>query len=639
MKTEYKYVEKREHHLNDALGSKLIPSNVILNKTLTGIGATYLEIHAERSSIIIEPNVPVIKGKIKQHSWCKGSYKRCTQKTIEKYLKDDKKRFKKIITTPESFGKVMQAISNVPAYKDVYNKFFCLFDECEKIGQDIDYRETIAFPINDFFKFKGKAFVSATPLKMLHDEFEKQEFRILKIEPLFDYKEDLELIVTNQIRETIKNKIQNLLDSQSKCICIFYNSSQGIKDVIDMFNLTFEQYMIFCADKTATKFKQNKCNVETDFDANKLKRINFFTSRYYSAVDFNLVTCPDVLMITNLESVEYSRIDPLSEAIQIQGRFRKSFREGMRFKSLTHITNLCDDPFQTEEQVKNELSTWLETAESIRNRYLNTKDQTEKDALKKEFVKLSIYPFLTADNLEDELKYNTFPVINKYNKERVKSYYSGIQEIQAAYEEANYFNVTYNEQINPLFPEKLEHCRNESLANPKITKAELIQNTIYQLEAGSDKETILLPLKGYGLEQRYSEVETIIEGCNIFGIEFIKTKTTIDSISKAIEKKKQFDNSEKTRLSTDFIQIIIDEFQLYLRISTDNHFFRDTLNSIFRQHGIIQKKENPYKATLKSIEIYFNCTKDNSKQTITLKNPKEMQEIIDTLKRMKAEEK
>ena len=37
-----------------------IPTNTILYKKLTGLGATYGEITAKRNSIIIEPNVPVI---------------------------------------------------------------------------------------------------------------------------------------------------------------------------------------------------------------------------------------------------------------------------------------------------------------------------------------------------------------------------------------------------------------------------------------------------------------------------------------------------------------------------------------------------------------------------------------------------
>ena len=54
--------------LSDALRrggyGEYIPTNVILDKTLTGVGATYCEIHSKRNSIIIEPNVPVIQCKL-----------------------------------------------------------------------------------------------------------------------------------------------------------------------------------------------------------------------------------------------------------------------------------------------------------------------------------------------------------------------------------------------------------------------------------------------------------------------------------------------------------------------------------------------------------------------------------------------
>ena len=43
----------------------VIPTNTILYKKLTGLGATYGELKAHRNSIIIEPNKPVISGKCK----------------------------------------------------------------------------------------------------------------------------------------------------------------------------------------------------------------------------------------------------------------------------------------------------------------------------------------------------------------------------------------------------------------------------------------------------------------------------------------------------------------------------------------------------------------------------------------------
>ncbi len=82
-----------------------IETNTILNKTITGIGATTLEIDTPRHSIIIEPNVPVIIGKENKHSFIRGVYEGVTTKMIEKYLYDNDGYYK-IMTTPESFGKV-----------------------------------------------------------------------------------------------------------------------------------------------------------------------------------------------------------------------------------------------------------------------------------------------------------------------------------------------------------------------------------------------------------------------------------------------------------------------------------------------------------------------------------------------------
>lgn len=45
-----------------------IPTNTILYKKLTGLGATYGELKAHRNSVIIEPNKPVISGNAKTRS-------------------------------------------------------------------------------------------------------------------------------------------------------------------------------------------------------------------------------------------------------------------------------------------------------------------------------------------------------------------------------------------------------------------------------------------------------------------------------------------------------------------------------------------------------------------------------------------
>ena len=222
--------------LTDALkrqGYENIPSNVILDKTLTGLGATHTELHSNRNSIIIEPNVPVIIEKTKDNPDWLAVWEKCTPSKVEKYLQSTNKR-KKLICTPESFSKIRKAANKLNL--NIYTDYFCLMDECEKFIQDVDYRKRITQPIYEFFQFQQKALVSATPLEMRHKELVNQNFRILKIVPEYDYRKNLEVIVTNSYDKTVKSKLDDLQDSP--CVCIFINSTNGINKIINTLKLT-----------------------------------------------------------------------------------------------------------------------------------------------------------------------------------------------------------------------------------------------------------------------------------------------------------------------------------------------------------------------------------------------------------------
>lgn len=53
----------------------------------------------------------------------------------------------------------------------VYEDYFLLFDECEKAIQDVGYRGDIYLPVEDFFKFNGKAMVSAHSHSAIRSSF------------------------------------------------------------------------------------------------------------------------------------------------------------------------------------------------------------------------------------------------------------------------------------------------------------------------------------------------------------------------------------------------------------------------------------------------------------------------------------
>jgi hypothetical protein len=176
LETKYLKIDEGKYlsdaYYEDGTIFNLIPTNCIFDKTLPGLGATYSEIEIEanrksnkkstRNSIIIEPNIPVIVGKVSNNKDLLGVYEGCKDLKIKNYLLNPKIVHKKILCTPEGYMRVKR----IALYNeiDLYKDYFCLYDECEKITQDIDYRDQISLPMNDFFLFENKAFVSATPL-------------------------------------------------------------------------------------------------------------------------------------------------------------------------------------------------------------------------------------------------------------------------------------------------------------------------------------------------------------------------------------------------------------------------------------------------------------------------------------------
>ena len=355
------------------IGYDMIPTNTILDKTLTGIGATYTELHSCRNSIIIEPNVPVIIDKAKKHNDWLTVYSVTTPAQIKKYLNNTKIRYKKILTTPEGFKNIREAAG--ATYTQIQSSYFCLFDECEKLTQDCDYRGAITQPVYDFFEFENKAFVSATPLKVRHPKFKEQEFKKIKIVPQFDYKKNLHLIVTNSYEKTAREEFERLKDSP--LVCIFLNSVTGINKLVNSLKIMDDSY-IFCSEDGVKKLKEAGFTNALSEICYPLRKYNFFTSRFYSAIDINLDVKPDVLILTNLNQADYTKIDPLTEAIQIQGRFRVKFKDGQTYNSLTHITNTKDLKALSDKEVTDMIDEYVVTYKHLIQRYETATDSVRK---------------------------------------------------------------------------------------------------------------------------------------------------------------------------------------------------------------------------------------------------------------------
>ena len=560
-------------------GYKMIPSNVVLNKTLTGLGATHSELYSKRNSIIIEPNVPVILEKTKNHPDWLAVWEKCRQQKVEKCLVSPLK-YKKLICTPEGFRKIRNAAKKVNV--NIYQDYFCLMDECEKFIQDADFRKRITQPVYDFFQFQKKAFVSATPLEMSHPLLEVQNFRILKIVPQYDYQIPLELVVTNSYDSTVRKRFQMLEDSE--CVCIFLNSTDGINKIINSLHLT--DYKVFCSEESAKKLKEREFENVSEM-LEPLAKYNFFTCRFFSALDIKLDIKPDVLMLTDLYQATYTMIDPFTEAIQIQGRFRNGIH------SLTHITNVrIDLDVKSKEGIKGMVEEFEITYNSLKNRLKDSKESCRSRAISQDMKSVKY-----ADLLDENENINYFSIDNLYNEERVKSYYLTKEALFEAYNSTHHFLITDASVIAPLGEDALLVLKR---AKTDIEKRRLLAEQLEILFANKDQIDMDFYLKILEKEKWGAYMIDAFQKIGKEGLEKTQYKKTL--IDKAV---KEYDKTVH-RFLPEVLQDIYAAFTLGEEV--EPQVAQQKIEEIYKHHQILLNVK------LNTLNDYFWTSQQHTKK-------------------------
>ncbi len=473
MNTTYINIEKKNgktQYLTEVLPE--IPTNTILYKKLTGLGATYGELKADRDSIILEPNVPVIKGKCKDPKHAKdnlmGVYENVTVDSIVKYLQACKEKHIKLLSTPESFSKIKAAFEEVD--RDIYSTCYLLFDECHKIVKDVDYRENITLPFDDFFMFENKGLVSATPLDFTDPRFFKQKFQIMEVQPNFEYAQPLNLYHTNNVLQELKKRIGNI----EKPIFLFINSTETIYSIMDKLDI-LEQSTVFCAYNSVKNLKDKKFSqVYSDWDAAKMNKYNFLTSRFFNALDIELDFLPEVFIVTDVTMATQSIIDPFTDTIQIIGRFRNGIA------SASHITN-TDYKFKvrSKAQLQFRINVFEETYKTLKAYYDNATSDELRDAVKAILNNHPLTPLLNTDGTK-----NWFKIDNYLAEHLVQGYYNSFDELVKNYKECKFFKLNYESTAYKLSDIERLKRENKSLSI-KAKRREIVE----QLEILKGDET------------------------------------------------------------------------------------------------------------------------------------------------------
>ena len=554
-------------HLSDVM--EMIPSNVILNKRITGCGATTLEITSARDSIIIEPNVPVIVCKAAKHRNVFPVYEKVSAEAVKEYLQHSIGDYRKIVTTPEGYAtKLKPALKElVPNY---HQRYFLLFDECEKIIQDVDYRGDIHLPVNDFFAFDNKAMVSATPIMPRDPRFKQQSFEMLEINPTFDYKPRINLEVTNNTM----NALGALIEEKRKDVCIFINSTDTIYRVIRSLGLQ-DRCKVFCSDKSVKKLRERGFR-QAYQELQELGEINFFTSRFYSAVDIELEHKPTVVMLSDVIHAPFSSIDPATEVIQAIGRFRNGVAGAW------HITNTnpklkCITPASLEDRlIEHEyVYNYINAMQPQTLNHNNAKNQALNGMEHKRFV-------------DENGNRHHFMWDNAHDDERIKSYYLGTRCLYKAYDSAPLV-VEKREWYSTLSDSDRMRRESTTLTKPKRWEEILKQaRKIYEAKGCKATEDEIVAQLGESYREMVHAIYTI--GAR----EVMRLNYNERAIVEAVKHKEHFDDV-RMRAAAD-VYSLLNERDVET-VKTIN----ETMTEILKVHGIkpIGRVDRRY------IELFF----------------------------------
>ena len=416
---------RKRKYLSDVM--QMIPTDCILSKRIPGCGATTLEIMTDRNSIIIVPNVPVINSKERKFPQMKGVYEDVKVSAIINYIKENRKY--KIMTTPESFGKVKTACKRCGL--NIYSDFFLLDDECHQLVKDVDFRGDIVLPMDDFFQFEHKALVSATPIKFSDPRF--KGFKTIEVCADYDYQQKIQVVHTYSITQTVREYLESHNDNK---VCIFFNSVEGIISLMKQLEI-LNDTTVYCAPKSRTKLKADYgfTNAYHEWSASTMKKYNFFTARFYTAFDLELDHKPNLLMITDPHLSPYTMLDVDTDCIQICGRFRYGIN------SATHIYR--NDPSittKTREQLEWEISAHEFAYQTVQTLYNSADSKESRYAFGKALETLPfrkyLYPNLTK---------NWFAIDNAINEALVESKYQFQGQLDFWYEDCHFFIPSFKQ--------------------------------------------------------------------------------------------------------------------------------------------------------------------------------------------------
>lgn len=414
-----KYVPENVEFLTEWNGFEL-PKG-ILNKGVTGCGATSVAIKDEHKTIICSPRINLIKNKVGQHSGLLGVYGEVKDSEVVAYLEKSDKP--KIMVTYDSMPRLAKLIADKTEWRVVV-------DEYQYLLIDSGFRSDKAIALLDVVnEFDYVTYLSATPIADKYIQ-QMEQFKDVPYTELIwgdrVEKIDVERIVSakpiNNAIEIVRNyqngNFPEIGEAVSKECVIFLNSVTNIANIVRQTELAPEYVNIIVADTEENRKLVRQIGKGFDIGTIPLKgephkMFTFCTSTAFAGCDF-YSTCASTFVISDNKKVHTS-IDIATELVQIAGRQRLAcnpFRKTIVFIYNVDIGENNGDIYK--EALRHKLNKSIKTA-AFKNSA--TDEDIRKDIIKEtsemQNIKKYSESYVRYDDKSDSFTVNRWAYLNE----------------------------------------------------------------------------------------------------------------------------------------------------------------------------------------------------------------------------------
>lgn len=392
----------------------------ILNKGVTGCGATSVAIKDEHKTIICSPRINLIKNKVGQHIGLLGVFGDVKNDEIMAYL--EKAETPKIMVTYDSMPRLAKLIDDKSDWRVVV-------DEYQYLLIDSGFRSDKAIALLDVVnEFDYVTYLSATPIADKYIQKMKQFEDVPYTELIWGdrvEKIEVERIVSakpiNNAIEIVRNyqngNFPKKGDAFSKECVIFLNSVTNIANIIHQTKITPEDVNIIVADTEGNRKLVRQIGKGYDIGAIPLegerhKMFTFCTSTAFAGCDF-YSTCASTFVISDNKKVHTS-IDIATELAQIAGRQRLAcnpFRKTIVFIYNVDIGESNADVYK--EAIEQKLEKSIKMAEWKNGAPDYFKKDVIKETSEMQNIKKYSESYVRYDEKSDSFTVNRWAYLNE----------------------------------------------------------------------------------------------------------------------------------------------------------------------------------------------------------------------------------